>query len=67
MTYILNNMDIELSPFYRWLYTTKDVLPSSNYVVSQDNSGKIYYTLGLKDQMKEIYDLREKIQYLLFK
>ena len=67
MTYVLNNMDLELSPFYRWLYTTKEVLPSSNYVVTQDNSGKIYYTLGLTDKMKEVYDLREKMQYMLFK
>ena len=67
MTYVLNNMDIELSPFYRWLYNTIDILPSSNYVVSQDKDGKIYYTLGLEGKMKEIYELREKMQYLLFK
>lgn len=67
MTYVLNNMDIKLSPFYRWLYNTIDILPSSNYVVSQDKDGKIYYTLGLEGKMKEIYELREKMQYLLFK
>ena len=67
MTYVLNNMDLDLSPFYRWLYTTRDVLPSSNNVVSQDKDGKIYYTLALEDKMKEMYDLREKVQYMLFK
>ncbi len=67
MTYVLNNMDIELSPFYRWLYTTREVLPSSNNVVSQDKDGKIYFTLALEDKMKEMYDLRDKVQYMLFK
>ena len=67
MTYILSNMNVNLSPFYNWLYSTKDVLPSSNYVVSQDKSGKIYYTLGLENEMKEMYELRKKMQYYLFK
>lgn len=67
MPYIINNMDLELSPFYRWLYNTKDTLPSSNYVVSQDNEGKIYYTLALEDKMKETYEKREKVQYMLFR
>ncbi len=68
MSYVLNNIEgMELSPFYRWLYQTRDVLPSSNYVVSQDKDGKKYYTLGLKDEMKEMYDLRKKVQYMLFK
>ena len=67
MTYVLSNMDLELSPFYKWLYSTKEVLPSSNYVVSQDKSGKIYYTLGLEKEMKEMYELRKQMQYYLFK
>lgn len=67
LTYVINNMDLELSPFYRWLYTTKDVLPSSNFVVAQDKEGKLHWTLNLKDDMKEIYDLRQKVQYMLFK
>ncbi len=67
LTYILNNMDIELSSYYKWLYNYKDILPSSNYVVAQDNTGKIYYTLNLKDEMKKAYELRRKIQYMLFK
>ncbi len=65
--YILNNMDLDLSPYYKWLYHTKDVLPSSNFVVSQDKSGKIYYTLELSGEMKEVYDLRRNMQYMLFK
>lgn len=67
MTYILNNMDIELSPFYKWLYTTKETLPSSNNVVSQDNNGDIYYTLALENEMKKTYETRRNMQYMLFK
>ena len=67
MTYILQNMDIELSPFYKWLYTTIDTLPSSNFVVAQDGEGKKYFTLDLKGEMKEMYELRKKVQYMLFK
>lgn len=67
MTYVLQNMDIELSPFYKWLYTTKDVLPSSNFVVSQDSKGDKYFTLKLEGDMKKMYELREKVQYMLFK
>lgn len=67
LTYIINNMDLNISQFYKWLYNTKDVLPSSNFVVSQDNTGKKYYTLDLPDDMKKMYDLRKKMQYMLFK
>ncbi len=66
-TYIMNNMDLELSPFYKWLYTTIEDLPSSNYVVSIDNNGNLYYTLGLEEKMKNTYELREKVQYMLFR
>ena len=67
LAYVLNNMDIELSSYYKWLYNYKNTLPSSNFVVAQDNNGKIYYTLNLKDEMKNAYEMRRKIQYMLFK
>ena len=66
-TYIMNNMDLELSAYYKWLYTTIEDLPSSNYVVSIDNNGNLYYTLGLEEKMNDTYKLREKVQYMLFK
>lgn len=67
LTYVINNMDLELSPFYKWLYSTKEVLPSSNFVVSQDKNGEKYYTLGLPKELKEMYDIRKQMQYMLFK
>lgn len=67
LTYVINNMDLNISQFYKWLYSTKDVLPSSNFVVSQDSTGKKYYTLDLPQDMKKMYELRKKMQYMLFK
>ena len=67
LTYILNNTDLNLSQYYKWLYSTKDVLPSSNFVVSQDKNGEIYYTLALPNEMKNMYNTRKKMQYMLFK
>ena len=67
LTYVINNMDLNISQYYKWLYSTKDVLPSSNFVVSQDNNGDKYYTLDLPLEMKNMYNTREKMQYMLFK
>jgi len=66
LTYVMNNMNMNLSNYYQWLYTTIETLPSSNYVVSISNDGQLHYTLGLKNEMKEIYELRKKVQYMLF-
>jgi len=67
LTYVMNNMDIKLSPYYIWLNSTIDTLPSSNYVVSISSDGTLHYTLGLNGNMKETYELRKKVQYMLFK
>ncbi len=67
LTYVINNMDINISKYYQWLYSTKEVLPSSNFVVSQNKKGDIYYTLALPNEMKEMYNTRKQMQYMLFK
>lgn len=67
LTYVINNMDIKISQYYKWLYTTKETLPSSNFVVAQDTNGKIYYTLGLPNELQKMYDIRKQMQYMLFK
>lgn len=63
LNYIVNNIDIELSDYYRWLYTASEILPASNSIVSQDNNGNLYWTVKLDGEMKEMYDLQEKMQY----
>ncbi len=64
--YVLNRMDIKLSDYYKWLYTTKDILPASNLYVSVDKNGKVYNTNKLSGNMKKMYDLRRSVQYKYF-
>lgn len=60
---ITNKMGLDLSNYYKWLYDNKDRLPSSNYLVSQDTEGNLYWTEKLNKDQKKYYELREKMQY----
>lgn len=64
--YILNHMDIDLSDYYRWLYSTKETIGASNKYVSVNQDGEIFYTNKLEGKMKEVNDFRETVQYRLF-
>lgn len=64
--YLINKMDISISDYYKWLYTTINSLPSSNHVVSQDANGNLYYTNNLNSELEKIYNLRKCIQYKFF-
>lgn len=63
LTSVLNKMGLNLSDYYKWLYSTKDVLPSSNYLVSQDVDGKLYWTSELPSDMQNVLGKREDAQY----
>lgn len=63
LDYILNNMDINLSDYYQWLYTTIDTLPASNRYISIDNENELLYTNELSGKIKETYNNEEKMQY----
>ena len=65
-SYILNHMDIKVSNYYKWLYSTINIVGTSNRYVSLDQEGNIYYTSKLKGKMKDIYNLRKNIQYKYF-
>lgn len=67
LTYVMNHIDMNVSPYYQFLYQTIPTLPSSNYVISKDLDGNLFLTKGLTGKMKETYLLREKMQYKLFK
>ncbi|MBR2289587.1 MAG: LTA synthase family protein [Clostridia bacterium] len=60
---ITNKMGLNLSSYYKWIYDTKDNLPSSNYLVTQDTEGNLYWTENLTKEQQEFYNLREKMQY----
>lgn len=66
LTYLINHMDIELSSYYKWLYTTSDILPAYNHYVAVDSSGNVNYTSKLSGYEKKIYDLRNKMIYKEF-
>ena len=65
LTSVVNKMGLELSDYYKWLYSIKDVLPSSNYLVSQDTEGNLYWTSELSENMQNILDKRELAQYYI--
>jgi len=64
--YILNHMDIEISNYYKWLYSTKDIIGASNKYISINQNGELYYTDDLKDEMKKLNDFRYNVQYKYF-
>ena len=67
LTSIINQMDIKISPYYKWLYSIKDKLPAQNQYISLDNDGNIYYiNETLPAEIEEIKDIREEMQYYLF-
>ena len=68
LTSIINQMDIKISPYYKWLYSIKDKLPAQNQYISLDNDGNIYYiNETLPAEIEEIKDIRKEMQYYLFK
>lgn len=60
---VLNNMDIKLSNYYKWLYQTRNVIPCYNKYIFMDSKNMLYYYDELPEDMKEIYKKREDIQY----
>lgn len=63
LTIIANKMGLNLSSYYKWLYDNRLELPCSNYLISTDTSGNLYWTENLTKEQQEFYDLREKMQY----
>lgn len=65
-SYVINNMDIEISDYFKLIYSYKDNLASSNWYVTQDADGNLYSTSDLPEDLEEIYLSREKVQYKYF-
>ena len=66
LTNIINNMDIDISPYYKWLYSIRDILPAQNQYMTIDKDMNIYSENEMTEEMKKTMDLRESIQYFLF-
>lgn len=65
-SYILNHMDIEVSDYYRWLYSTRNIIGASNRYITTNQDNNIYYTNSLSNKQKKLYNLRKNIQYRYF-
>ena len=63
---IINQLDIKNEKYYEWINTTKDILVASNKKISLDEEGNIYSTNKINGKMKEIYTLKELMQYKFF-
>ena len=66
MSYVLNHMEMELSPYYKWLYTTIHDLPAANKQVAVDRFGVLYKTSEISAKMKETFQIREKMNWQMF-
>lgn len=63
---IVNQLDLQLEPYYEWLYEITDVLPGSNRNIAFDKDGKLYNPKEITEEMQEVYDTRRAMQYKLF-
>ena len=63
---IVNQLDLQLDPYYEWLYNTTDILPGINRNIAFDKDGKLYNPQEITEEMQEIYDIRRMLQYKLF-
>lgn len=66
MPYVLNKMDIQVSPFYQWLFSMRNNLPASNFAVSVDKDGNLYETSKLEGDLKEYYKMRSYMNWNYF-
>ena len=65
LNYIVNQMDIELSNYYKWLYNTTEILSAYNRHFFINNN-MIYHLDELNKEMLDVYKMRENLQYKLF-
>lgn len=65
-SYLVNNMDIKVSNYFKWIYTNKESLCSANYLISMDKEGNLYYTDKLPSELKNTYNIRKNVQYKYF-
>ncbi len=66
ITYIINQMDIDVDKYYKYLYSTINLLPAVNKYVVLDRDGNKYNLTDMSEQMKIIYEHKERMQYKLF-
>lgn len=63
---VVVNTDNKLDPYFYWLYDSRKVLPAMNRYLFIDAKGNRDFIDNISGKEKENYDLREKMQYMLF-
>ena len=59
-------MDINVFAYYKWLYSTRNVIGAGNSKIWIDQEGKIYNTNKIDGDIKKLYNLRKNMQYKIF-
>ena len=63
---IVNQLDVDVEPYYKWLYNTIDILPGINKNIAIDKQGNLYNPNELPKEMNRIYKDRNLMQYKFF-
>ena len=63
---IVNQLDVNVDDYYRWLYSKQDILPGINRIVAFDKTGKLYESENITEEMNDIFETRRQMQYKLF-
>lgn len=66
MSYVSEKADIHLSSYYKYLNTSREILPTFNRFISIDKFGNIEYTNQVSEKLLNVYNLRNDLQYKLF-
>lgn len=64
--YIINNMDLKISNYYKFLYQQINYIPASNRFITRLNNGEYIYTDKISSDVLEKNKLRKNIQYYMF-
>ena len=67
LTTIINKMDIEISDYYKWLYSTRKELPMTNWYIAKDIKGNIYDINNLPVDLQKVHQTKMKVQKYLFR
>ena len=52
LTSIINNMDIDISNYYKWLYSILDKYVGGNRYISIDGDGNVYLTNEIDGEIR---------------
>lgn len=63
LTTVINQMNIEVSPYYQWLYNASKDLPAMNQFIYADKDGNIEFVDSADGYLGELYEQRKNVQY----